>query len=257
MEAPSASKPIAYNRWLPYWAVLQADVQQTMRSWVYRFWVLVTLLAMAGYLIYRIGPYREAGIIQQASVFVSDILRWSVLGSVALIVVLSTSAISGERGTMADSVLSRGISRYQYYLGKWHARLATMLGTFAVFGLAAVVSSLLLLHEDLDWQGCGIALGSVLAMLTLVISFSVAMSAMTNNTLLGIAVVWMVLYGGGFALSLMPGRFPAPDQVLQRLPNIVRGSYNLEALGNLIGWSLAGSVVTALLGLLTFARRDV
>ena len=57
--------------------------------------------------------------------------------------------------------------------------------------------------------------------------------------------------------GLMPGRFPAPDQVLQRLPNIVRGSYNLQALTSLISWSLGGSVVTALLGLLSFARRDV
>jgi hypothetical protein len=195
--------------------------------------------------------------IQLASVFVSDILRWSVLGSVALIVVLSTSAISGERGTMADSVLSRGISRYQYYLGKWHARLVAVLCTFAFFGLASIGSSLLLLHEDLDWQGCLLALGTVTAMLTLVISFSVAISAMTNNTLLGIAIVWMVLYGGSYALSLMPGRIPSPDLMLKRLPSIVQGHYSINTLGELVAWSLGGSVVVAVLGLLSFARRDV
>jgi hypothetical protein len=36
-----------------------------------------------------------------------------VLGSITLIVVLTAGAISADRGTMADSVLSRGISRYQ------------------------------------------------------------------------------------------------------------------------------------------------
>ena len=51
---------------------------------------------------------------------------------------------------MADSVLSRGISRYQYFLGKWHARLVTMLGTFFVLGLLMLTSALFLLHEDLS-----------------------------------------------------------------------------------------------------------
>ena len=50
-------------------------------------------------------------------------------------------SISSERGTLADSVLSRGISRYQYFLGKWHARLATVLGTFLVLGVVVLVGS--------------------------------------------------------------------------------------------------------------------
>ena len=40
MEATVEKKPVAINRWLPYWAVFQYDVGQTLRSWVYRVWVL-------------------------------------------------------------------------------------------------------------------------------------------------------------------------------------------------------------------------
>ena len=76
------------------------------------------------------GSYHEAGIIQSASLQISHLLRWIVLGSAVIICVLTAGSISSERGTMADSVLSRGISRHQYFLGKWHARLATVLGTF-------------------------------------------------------------------------------------------------------------------------------
>src|SRR4051794_16808985 len=106
-------KPVEIRRWLPYWAVFQADVRQTMRSWVYRVWVIASFLAVSGYLVYRYAPLREAGIIQTASAYVSDLLRWTVLVSAALVVVLTAGCISSERGTMADSVLSRGISRYQ------------------------------------------------------------------------------------------------------------------------------------------------
>src|SRR5262249_23534707 len=84
MNAPAAVKPVKINRWLPYWAVFQADVQQTLRSWVYRTWVLVSVLAAVGYLIYGVGLYRGAGIVQDASTLLSDLLRWTVLGSVTV-----------------------------------------------------------------------------------------------------------------------------------------------------------------------------
>src|SRR5262245_65203254 len=110
MDTPTPAKPIRINRWLPYWAVFQADLHQTLRSWVYRTWVLLSVLAALGYLLYRVGVYREAGIIQPASALISDLLRWTVVGSVTLIIALTAGSISSERGTMADSVLSRGIS---------------------------------------------------------------------------------------------------------------------------------------------------
>src|SRR5437016_6780673 len=130
MDAPTSPKPLKINRWLPYWAVFQADLHQTLTSWIYRVWVLVSVLTVVGYLLYRVGIQREAGIVQHASTLISDLLRWTVLGSITLIIVLTVGSISSERGTLADSVLSRGISRYQYFLGKWHARLVALLGTF-------------------------------------------------------------------------------------------------------------------------------
>ena len=128
------SRAVQIRSWLPYWAVLQADVRQTMRSWVYRLWVAAAALFAVGYFLYRLGVYKEAGMIQDASKLMSDMLRWSVYGSATLIIVLTAGCISSERGTLADSVLSRGISRFQYFLGKWHSRLATVLGTYLVLG---------------------------------------------------------------------------------------------------------------------------
>ena len=44
MDAATTPTPVRFNRLLPYWAVLQTDLRQTARSWVYRLWVLVTVL---------------------------------------------------------------------------------------------------------------------------------------------------------------------------------------------------------------------
>jgi ABC-type transport system involved in multi-copper enzyme maturation permease subunit len=258
MEATAAPAPkVTFNRWLPYWAVFQADVRQTLQSWTYRLWVVGTVLATAGYLLYRFGPYHEAGLVQPASAIVSNLLRWSVLGSAAIIVVLTAGSISSERGTMADSVLSRGISRYQYFLGKWHARLALVLGTYVSLSLVSLLCAHLLMHEDLSLGGSLIALMTVAAFLSAVISLGVSVSGMANSTVLAIAVVWGLLYGGGFLVSYLPGSLPSPDKALQRLPFILQGKYDLEVLGELIGWCAAVSCVTGAIGVVYFARRDV
>src|SRR5215471_4770960 len=254
---PAPAKPVRINRWLPYWAVFQADVQQTLRSWVYRTWVLMSMLAAVGYLLYRLGPYRVAGMIQPASALISDLLRWTVVGSVTLIIVLTVGSIAAERGTLADSVLSRGISRYQYFLGKWHARLATVLSTFFVMGVLWLAASHFLLHEDVRLSGAFMALVTVAALLAAVISFGVSVSAVTNSAILGIAVLWMVLYGASFLLSLLPESVPSPDRALHGLPYVLRGHYDPAVLGELILWSCAASVVSALVAMSYFARRDV
>lgn len=257
MDAPAVSQTTRINRWLPYVAVLQTDLRQTLRSWVYRTWVLFSLLALVGYVLYRIGVHREAGIIQHASHMVTDLLRWAVAGSVAFVVVLTAGSISAERGTLADSVLSRGISRYQYFMGKWHARLIAILATYFVFGAIAVIAAFLFLHEDLSLLGSIVALLTVATLLITVVTFGVTVSALVNSTVLGIVVLWIVLYGGGFALSLVPSTYTTPDKALANLPHVLRGQYDTQTLGELVGGSVITSVVVALVGLGYFSRRDV
>ncbi len=250
-------KPVPINRWLPYWAVFQADVDQTLHSWVYRVWVLVSLLAAVGYLLYRFGLSHEAGIVQPASQLIADLLRWTLLGSTALIVVLTAGSISSERGTMADSVLSRGISRHQYFMGKWHSRLVTVILTFLVMAVVVLITGIFLLHEDVSFAGSAVALGTVCVVLAAIITCGVTVGAICNSTVLGITILWVILYGGGFALSLLPARYPSPDRALSSLPFILRGYYDLHSLGQLAMWCLAVSVLVALVGLARFARRDI
>src|SRR5436309_5546857 len=130
MDAAATTPRVKINRFLPYWAVFQADLKHSLNSWIYRVWVLLSFGASIGYLLYRFGAKQESGIVQDVPKMVGDLLHWVVYGSVTLIIVLTAGAICSERGTMADSVLSRGISRYQYFLGKLHARLLLVLGTY-------------------------------------------------------------------------------------------------------------------------------
>ncbi len=257
MDLPTPTGPTKVRRWLPYWAVFQADLRQTLRSWVYRVWVLASVLAATGYLLYRGGVYREAGMVQSASNLIGEFLRWSVLGSITLVIALSGGSISSDRGTMADSVLSRGISRYQYFLGKWHARLVAVLSTFLAMGIVTVAGSFFLLHDDLSLGGSLIAMASIVAILAAVTTCGVTVSAMANSTVLGITVLWIALYGAGFGLAFLPAHCLVPDRLLNNLPNILRGFYDPQAHGQLITWSTCGSLLISLVGMAYFSRRDV
>ncbi len=259
MEASSASaRRFQVIRILPYLAVFKADVKQTLRSWIYRAWVLLTVGAATGYLFYRFGAKQVAGIVQPAAEMMSDLLTWVVLGSVTLVMALTAGTICSERGTMADSILSRGISRNQYFLGKWHARLLVVLGTHFLLGsIALVISSLLLHAEQVSITGSIIALVLVGVLLVVVSTFGVAMSAIANTTLVSLVIVWMLLYGGGLLLSWLPPNYPSPGRTLHNLPNIICGFYDLPSLMRLIGASLGLSFVVAMFGMVYFSRRDV
>jgi ABC-2 type transport system permease protein len=258
MDVVAPAKPVKINRLLPYWAVFQADLKQTLKSWIYRVWVLVSLGAGVGYLLYRFGAKQVGGFVQPAPDMISDLMNWVAFGSVTLVIALTAGAICSERGTMADSVLSRGISRYQYFLGKWHARLAVVLGTFLVIALLAFIGSFFMLHSDsLSFAGSAIAVATVAALLVMVITCGVSVSAVSSNTMVSIAIVWTALYGAGFALALLPETYPSPDRALQALPRVLKGFYDLQMVSRLIGGALAASLFVALAGMVGFSRRDV
>jgi ABC-2 type transport system permease protein len=261
MDATPPVVTLRFNKFLPYWAVLQTDLRQTLNSWVYRLWVLMTLVAAAGFLLYRVGLHKEAGIVQSAAVQCGDLFRIVVVGSLALVVVLAVSAVSAERGTVADSVLSRGISRHQYFLAKWHARLVVVVATFAVLATAVLVAGYFLFRDDaesdLSLVGGLAAVVAVSAVLVVIVSWGVVIGALTNGTVLGITVFWLVLYGAGFLLTLAPEPWPSPDRELSRMKFVLRGQFNEVLLGNLVLGSLVLSAAAAVVGLVGFSRRDV
>lgn len=257
MDAAALEMAPKYRRWLPYWAVLQTDFRQTMRSWVYRLWLSVCLLATVGYLLYRFGIHSEAWIVQSASVHTSNLIRGIIVGSLSLIVILTVSSISSERGTLADSVLSRGISRYQYFLAKWHSRICVILGTFLFVSLVMLLGSYFLLAEDLTFSGSMVGVLLIASLLFAVVSWGVTIGALANSTVLGITLFWIVLYGVGFLLSLLPQSFPSPDRILGRLPTILRGNYDTGMLGDVLLISLGVGLIAGVVGMVGFSRKDV
>jgi ABC-2 type transport system permease protein len=257
MDAPASILPLKYNRWLPYWAVLQMDMRQTARSWPFRLWVVAALTLAGGYLMHRWAIHQQAGIIQSAAVLMNEVVRFGLLAGTTIVIVLTAGAISSERGTMADSVLSRGISRYQYFMGKLHARLALILGTFFLLSVMVLAASCILLQFDLSILGSFVALVVAAAILGIVVSAGVTISSLCNSTVLGIALLWMGVYGAGVAMWFLEAGEFNPQRLHRMLPALLAGQFDLLVQIRLIGWCLLIATGAAVVGLLHFARRDV
>src|SRR5436309_1518036 len=82
-----------------------------------------------------------------------------------------------------------------------------------------------------------------------IVSWGVVIGAMTSSTVLGITVFWMILYGAGFLLSLLPEPWPSPDRELARIKFVLRGQFNEALLLNLVLGSVLLSALAAAVGL--------
>jgi ABC-2 type transport system permease protein len=256
MDAPAA-KPVRINYLLPYYAVLFADIRGTLRSWIYRLWAFLSIASVSGWLLYGFGAHR-VGHIQPAPELLNDLFTWIIWGSVTLIILLTASTICGERGNLADSVLSRGISRSSYYLGKWHARLLVVLTTFLFLAGGAITAATMLLDGSaLSVYGCLVAVGVVAALLVMIVSCGVMVSALANSPMVAITVVWMALYGIGFLLSFLPTQYPSPDRAIRALPMVLKGTYDLHTILRIAAGAMSTSLLMAVVGMVGFSRKDV
>ena len=136
-------------------------------------------------------------------------------------------------------MLSRGISRYQYFLAKWHARTIVVVFTFAAMALGMLGVFHFLLTDDLTFTGCLAAVVTMSALLAAVVAMGVAVGSVSNSTVVGITVLWIALYGAGLLMTLLPSTYPTPEKVLSRLPHVLQGAVQPVVPGRLgaaAGW---------------------
>jgi hypothetical protein len=241
------------------------DLKQTLRSWLYRLTLLAAVLVSVGVLLNRAAVHRNAGHVQFASVHVGDFLQYSILLGAALCAIFAANTIAGERGTMTDSILCRGVGRWHFFLGKWASRLATIVGGFLLVAMLYMVACVFMLRSDLDFDRCLVALTLVAAVLGLMVSLTIAVSAALNNTLLCVGIMLFILYGLMAFLWLVPlGNFTL-TAFLNAFPVIIRSAETggatflpptmpyLKFAGHLTLAACGAAVV----GMIVFVRKDV
>ncbi len=245
------------NRVLPYLAVFRTDLAQTLKSGLYRACGLVALMLCMGLILHRSAIHNEAKLLQNTSTLVSELMQMSLWIGTTIVIILCAGTIATERDVLAETILSRGVSRWQYFLGKWHARWLAILGGFALLTGLVVAVCLLLLKNDLHPQGLLFAFGLVACLLTVVITFGIVISSWVDSNVLAIALMWIAIYGLGALLYYLPiGTFDLP-RLIRSIPELIRGQYDPVLLYRLMGGLLLGSVCLAMIGIMGFSRRDL
>jgi hypothetical protein len=284
---------------LPYAAVFQADLASLMRSWVLRAWFVLTVLVALAVLFQRGEPdtaqERPVGAVlaallhpidatPSAAQTLRELLKIYIVIWVSFIIVLTGGTISAELGVVADAVLSRGISRWQYFMGKWTARMTAVLGVYTlvvvptalVLWLDAAPAELteaavtqaqfeggetpaaaLMPNRTVTFGGAAFALGHVAVILAFVVTCGVALSAGFDSTVISIAVGWVSIYGTGLILSILDVPNFSPGRLIRELPDLIGGHFAvIDQCWKLGGWACLSLVVILATGSL-FSTRDV
>lgn len=158
---------------------------------------------------------------------------------------------------MADSILSKAVTRYDYILAKMTARLMMVIGLYLVITLPAAYLVSRYGQGSLDAGGTawGIALiGMTLVLLT---TLSVAFSTFFNRTLVALIVVWFLWYSAGGIAALFQVNDLSPLHIVDSLPNLLVGNYvAADQWRSLLGFAaVSAGVIT--LAVVHFAHKDL
>ncbi len=236
---------------MPYLALLEADLVSMTRSWVVRIWLgLMVVLA----LVTILGAPAEG---LPASESLANLLATYPLIWSTFVIVVSGGAISSEAGVVADSILSKAVTRYEYILAKMTSRLITVLGLYLVVVLPSAY--IIPRYSQDDLTGTGVAwavllMGMILVLLT---NLSVTFSALFNRTLVAVVVVWLLWYAASAIFTLLEVEYLSPMQIIESLPAVLRGDYAVADQQRILAGFGLPAVVFALVAILYFARKDL
>jgi len=157
------------TRVMPYVAILRHDLRSLWQSWLVRLWLgasaLLTLMLVGS----NWTQFRDGTLIA------SFLFPYLVFPWFFVVVALGVGPVSGSRSeALADGILSRPVSRCEYLLATWSARVVLVLSVYLVVTVPAVVLVILarrpVPEDTVTVYGIVTALGVVGLVLTFLVS---------------------------------------------------------------------------------------
>ncbi len=200
-------------------AILRYDLNQLGRSWLVRIWVAALVLPALYVIILAAVENRQASDLLAA--YVSFLLA-PVSG--LLVAIIAVQAITSESGVVADSILSKSVTRTEYILAKIVARLGTTLGIY--FAVMLPLSYLIIRYAasgSSSTSGVAVGVAMVAALLAFLTTLGVTLSTLLGNVLLAAAALLLTILFSGAALQFTGLTWMSTTAVLDQLPSTFRG----------------------------------
>jgi hypothetical protein len=243
-------------------AVVAEDLRQALRHWALVAWLVLSVVLAAVWLAAPMqggsagDAARTVATAPTASAFAGRVLRWHLVWAASLAIAWAASGLPTEAGVAGEAVLSRGISRRQYFLGKAAARMAAVaavavLAAGPVIGLAG-----LRFTNDLTLVGVAQGLLSTAGVLALVAAFAYAGGVWFKTALAAAAVMWMAVYGAGIAAAILELPAYSPLVFADQMVAVLQGA-TVTAKHHLVATALVAAFVSLAISLGFFSRKDV
>jgi ABC-type transport system involved in multi-copper enzyme maturation permease subunit len=202
-----------------YLALLRLDLEQLTRSWLVRGWI-VLLLAPAVFLVIVAANEDELAS-ETLAAYVAAVLAplsWIVVS------ILSASAVSGEATVIADSILSKSVTRSEYMWAKITARLGVFLGVYVVVTVPlAYLVARYASANDTEPAGLAGGLAMVAVLFAFLAALGIALSTMFRNVQLAVLGVLLAAVVSGVALQFLGLTWMSTTAVIDELPETFRG----------------------------------
>ena len=218
----SSGLSLASSRLMPFLAILRHDLRSLLGSWLVRLWlvgsVLLTVLLCMG----TLPHFRTAPLIALL------MHPYLVIPWFLVVMVLGVIPVSGTRAeALTDGILSRPITRYEYLLAAWSARVAVVVVPFLIVMIAAIalVTTLdrpTVPDDTLTFYGVTAALGVVALVLVFQVSLAFMFGIVLRRPLLAIVVLIFIWYPvNGILHSFHLEEF-SPMSLNEALPTLLR-----------------------------------
>ena len=197
----NADSPKLGPRTMPFMAILQHDLKTLWASRLVRIWLLATIVLTFTLTLANWTRFQDAPLVA------SLLFPYLVFPWFFVVVVLGVSPVSGAQGgALADGILSRAVSRCEYLLATWAARVALVLGVYLIVIIPAVVVVALakrpISDNSLTVYGVVSALFVVGLVQTFLVSLGFLAGTLLRKPLLAVVILIFIWYPISLVLSV-------------------------------------------------------
>lgn len=208
-------------RLAPTMAILKHDLGTLASSWLVRAWLIASGLFV---LLLIAGQWRT---FPDAPMIALILFPYLVLPWYLVVIMLGIGPVAGNRiESLADGILSRPVTRYEYLLASWAARVIAVLGVFLIVAVPAI---LLVVFADRPAPDDAVTSYGVLAsllvvslVLTLQVSLAFLLGTLLRRAMVAVAALalgWFIL---GSLLAMFQLEELSPISLNQAIPTLLR-----------------------------------
>lgn len=237
--------------WLAVRSIARAEAAAIYRSWLVRIWVGFALLtALLPVLI-------ASGQEEVVSDVIGGWLAIYFVPSAIVAAVFGAGAITQDIDVAADSILTRGVTRYDYVAAKLLSR-ASVVATVHVTATLPMVFLARRAGLD-DATTGGLIMSSVLTgvLLVFLTVLGVAAGTVLRNLAIAAVAIMVAFFSEGLIFDFLDLTFLSPTRVIGELPETIRGETGAWEQAHVLLAFTAGAIMFALAAFQVFERREL